>query len=225
MKRSFQCAFGLAALLISSSAFAQNFGSKGQLGISAERLFGFYHDSTTVSEPAPLGDQTTKYDSFSLLSSQVGGGFYAGPRVAGDYFVIDHLSLGGAIGYSHVTIGTQQNNGATVSNGTDSFLFAPRVGWAYMFNDIVGIWPRAGFTYRSYNPANASGHIFAFTAEMPVVFTVIPHVAFWAGPTLDVGIGGSLSNPPGPGGNTTSVDFNATEIGIQTGMTAYFDLL
>src|SRR4051812_2265825 len=119
MKRSFQCAFGLAALLVSSSAFAQTFGNKGQLAISAERLFGFYHDSATISFPAPIGDQTTKHDSFSLLSSDLGGGFYGAPRVAGDYFVIDHLSLGGALGYSHDSQSNPGNNGTTVSVGTD----------------------------------------------------------------------------------------------------------
>ncbi len=220
MKRSFQCAFGMAALLVSSSAFAQTFGEKGQLGISAERLFGFYHDSATISNPG--GDVTTKHDSFSLLSSDLGGGFYGSPRVAGDYFVIDHLSLGAALGYSHDSQSSPAINGVTTSVGTDSVLFAPRVGWAYMFSDIVGIWPRAGFTYRSFNPGNNSSHILALTAECPFVFTFIPHVAFWAGPTLDLGIGGSANQTAGA--VTNSRDFNATEIGIQTGMTAYLDL-
>ena len=63
MKRSFQCAFGAAALLLSSSAWAQDFSAKGQLAISAERLFGFVHDSAT------LDGNTTKTDAISLLSS------------------------------------------------------------------------------------------------------------------------------------------------------------
>jgi hypothetical protein len=222
MKRSFQCAFGMAALFVSSSACAQTFGNKGQLAISAERLFGFYHDSQTVSLGAPVGDQTTKYDSFSFLSSGLGAGFYAAPRVAGDYFIIDHLSIGGALGYSHVSVSNPAINGTTTSVGTDSFLFAARAGWAYMFTDIIGIWPRGGFTYRTLNPGATSGHVLAFTAEVPVVFTVIPHVAFWAGPTLDLGITGSRSQTVGAA--TVSQDINATEIGIQTGMTAYFDL-
>jgi len=228
MKRSLQSAFGLAALLMSSSAFAQTFGNKGQLGISAERLFGFYHESQTLNRPAPFGDQTTKYDSFNFLSSDLGGGggngggFFGAPRVAADYFIIDHLSLGLALGYSHISVSTPGNNGTTTSVGTDSFLFAPRVGWAYMFNDIIGIWPRGGLTYRTFNPGNVSGHVLAFTAEVPVVFTVIPHVAFWAGPTLDLGFTGSFSQTTA--GVSVSQDFNATAIGLQTAMVAYFDL-
>jgi hypothetical protein len=161
MKRSFQCAFGAAALLLSSSAWAQDFSAKGQLAISAERLFGFYHDSATLD--------------------------------------------------------------GTTFKSDDSFLFAPRVGYMFAFTSIVGIWPRGGFTYRTLSAGDTSQHDLALTLEAPFVFTVIPHVAFWAGPTLDVGLSGSQSAPL-PGGATRSVDLNATEIGIQTGLVGYVDL-
>jgi hypothetical protein len=217
MKRSFQCAFGTAALLLSSSAWAQDFGAKGQLAISAERLFGFTHDSVTVD------GATGKLDNFSFLSSPVvGGGLwggFSGPRVAGDYFIIDHLSLGGAIGYSHWSAG---NANANVAASGDSFTFAPRVGYSFAFNNIVGIWPRAGFTYKTYSAGNDSNHDLALTIEVPFVFTVIPHVAFWAGPTLDVGLSGSQSTTAGP--LTRTVDLSATEFGIQTGLVGYVDL-
>jgi len=221
MKRSFQCAFGTAALLLSSSAWAQDFSAKGQLAISAERLFGFVHDSAT------LDGNTTKTDTISLLSSPlivgssgVWGGFGT-PRVAGDYFVIDHLSVGGAIGYAHWSVSTP-NGPVTTSVDADSFTFAPRAGYFFGFTDIVGIWPRAGFTYKTYSSGNNSGHDLALTIEAPFMFTVIPHVAFWGGPTLDVGLSGSQSQKVGT--TTRSVDFNATEIGIQTGLVGYVDL-
>jgi len=222
MKRSFQCAFGTAALLLSSSAWAQDFSAKGQLAISAERLFGFYHNSATVT--ANNVDNTTKTDSFTLLSSPVSVGWnYGAPRVAGDYFVIDHLSVGAALGYSHVSVSRDTAPGVSVTNSGDSFLFAPRVGYAFAFNDIVGIWPRGGFTYKSLNADPVSEHVLALTIECPFVFTVIPHVAFWAGPTLDLGLTGSQSVKNG-NGTTTSIDFNSTEIGIQTGLIGYVDL-
>jgi hypothetical protein len=221
MKRSFQCAFGTAALLLSSSAWAQDFSSKGQLAISAERLFGFYHNSATVTRNNV--DDTVKTDSFTLLTSPVTTGWnYGAPRVAGDYFIIDHLSLGAALGYSHVSVGTTDPNGTTTSVSGDSFTFAPRVGYAVLFNNIVGIWPRAGFTYHSLSSDPVSEHVLAFTLECPFVFTVIPHVVFWGGPTLDLGLSGSQDQKNGA--VTTSFDFNSTEIGIQTGLVAYLDL-
>jgi hypothetical protein len=230
MKLSFQCAFGAAALLVSASAGAQtyntaNFGVKGQLAISAERLFGFYHDSATVT--ANNVDNTLKSDSFSFLSSPIpltGTSLwsYGAPRVAGDYFVIDHLSLGGAVGYSHISVSRPGPGNTTLSTSGDSFLFAPRVGYAHMFTNLIGLWPRAGFTYRTLSAGDNSSHDLALTLEVPVMFTVIPHVAFWGGPTFDIGLGGSQSTQAGA--VTQSLDFNVTEIGLQTGLVAYLDL-
>ena len=186
MKRSFQCAFGTAALLLSSSAWAQDFSAKGQLAISAERLFGFYHDSATTT--VDNVENTAKSDSFTLLSSPVplngsnGNWSYGMPRVAGDYFIIDHLSLGAALGYSHISINVPGGGNATISTSGDSFLFAPRVGYAFAFNNIVGVWPRAGFTYRTLSAGPNSAHDLALTLEVPFVFCVIPHVAFWGWP-------------------------------------------
>jgi len=228
MKRTLQCAFAAAALLASSSAWAQTFGEKGQIAISAERLFGFTYDSASVSQNGQ--DSSASVTNFSLLSSpvsvNVGGGNavwggYGSPRVAGDYFVINRLSVGAALGYSHWSLSTDPpgpDDGETISG--DSFTIAPRVGYMLTFSDIVSFWPRGGFTYRTFSAENNSGHQFALTLEAPFAFTVIPHTAFWAGPTLDLGVAGSLSQEQAVG--TTSIDFNATSIGIQTGLVVYF---
>lgn len=214
------------ALLVSSSAFAQNFGEKGQLAISAERLFGYVHSSSTVSTNA--GDQTWKTDSFTLLSSTLTasngignpGLMYSQPRVAGDYFIIDHLSLGAALGYAHTSISlpVNGNSATTISTSGDSWTFAPRVGWSFMFADWVGIWPRGGFTYRNFSAGDNGLHALALTLEAPFTFTPIPHVVFTAGPTLDIGISGSSSSTQL--NRTVSNDFSSTEIGIQTALIA-----
>jgi hypothetical protein len=226
MKRTFQCALAVATLLASSSAWAQAFGEKGQIAISAERLFGITHDSATVTRNGV--DSTSQITAISLLSSPSspsGGtvvwGSYSTPRVAGDYFVINHLSVGAALGYSHWSRSnnTPPNPATTVSG--DAFTFAPRAGYAIAFNDMIGIWPRAGFTYQSFSDAAQSAHDFAFTLEAPFTFQLIPHVIFWGGPTLDLGLSGSTS-VQNLNGTQTSVDFNATDIGIQTGLLVYF---
>jgi hypothetical protein len=228
MKRSrqciLQCAFGTIALLASSSAWAQTFGEKGQLAISAERLFGFVHNSST--ETFNGVDSTTKTDSFSLLSSTLtpvggfGGGLtYSQPRVAGDYFVIDNLSVGAALGYSHVSFTRPAMANIEISTSADSWTFAPRAGYSFLFNDMIGIWPRGGFTYRTFGASGGTGgHIFALTIEAPFTFSLIPHVVFTAGPTVDIGLGGSVSQSTN--NVTTSIDFNSTEIGIQTALIA-----
>jgi len=218
-------------MLASSSAWAQTFGEKGQIAVSAERLFGFTYDSARVTVNGQ--DTTGSVTHFSLLSSPVavggsGGnvGVWAGfnsPRVAGDYFVIDRLSVGAALGYAHwsATLTTPGPAGNETTTSGDSFTFAPRVGYLLTFNDKIGFWPRGGLTYRSYSAENAGGHDLAFTLEAPFAFTLIPHVVFWAGPTADLGFTGSQHIQVG-NGTTTSFDFNAIEIGIQTGLVVYF---
>jgi hypothetical protein len=223
MKRPHQCAFATLALLISSSSIAgaQTFGEKGQLAIGAERLFGYVHDSSTTTFNNV--DTTVKTDSFSLLSSNVsptggaGGLFYSQPRVAGDYFVIDRLSVGAALGYAHTSVSGAGNQAAATSWG--SWTFAPRAGYVFQFTDLIGIWPRAGFTYRTLSNGNNGGHALALTLEAPVTFTLIPHVVFTAGPTFDIGLSGSADNTSAVG-ITNSIDFTATEIGLQTGLVA-----
>ena len=228
MKRTLQCVFAAAAMLASSSAWAQTFGEKGQIAISAERLFGFTYDHASVTINGQ--DRTGSVTHFSLLSSPVSVNLgdnsvwsgYGSPRVAGDYFVIDRLSLGAALGYAHWSLTTQAalgGNENTISG--DSFTFAPRVGYLLTFSPIVGFWPRAGFTYRTFSADRASGHDLALTLEAPFAFTVIPHVVFWGGPTLDLGLTGSQNVEQG-NGTTNSFDFNATGIGIQTGLVVYF---
>jgi len=231
MKRTLQCAFAVAAMLASSSAWAQDFGEKGTIAISAERLFGFTYDSARVTQNGQ--DTKASVTHFSLLSSPVsiggnGGnaGVWAGfnsPRVAGDYFVIDRLSVGAALGYAHwsATVELPGPGGDETTATGDSFTFAPRAGYFLTFTDKIGFWPRAGFTYRTYSAEEAGGHDFAFTLEAPFAFTLIPHVAFWAGPTLDLGITGS-QHVTSPQGTTTSVDFNALSFGLQTGLVVYF---
>jgi hypothetical protein len=215
---------GTAALLVSSSAWAQTFGEKGQLAISAERLFGYVHDSSTTTFNGQ--DQTFKTDSFSLLSSTLapagggaGGLYYSQPRVAGDYFVIDHLSVGAALGYSHVSVSRPATANTDISTSADSWTFAPRAGYSFLFNDLIGIWPRAGFTYRTSSRGNDGSHMLALTIEAPFTFSLIPHVVFTAGPTFDIGLTGSVDNTTAAG-VTNSLDFSATEIGLQTGLVA-----
>lgn len=225
MNRPLQCAMGALLLFVSSGASAADFAQKGQIAISAERLFGFTYDSATVSLPA--GDQTVKVTGFNLLSSPVdvsGQNWrgYGTPRIAGDYFIIDRLSLGAALGYAHSSATSTTglaNTELTVSG--DSFTFAPRVGYAFALNDLIGIWPRGGFTYRTFSAGNVSTHDLALTLEVPFTFNILPHVVVWGGPTLDLGVSGAASVETG-NGSTTSRDFNATEFGIQSALLVYF---
>jgi hypothetical protein len=226
-----------AVLLAAPAAYAQDFGKEGQFAIGAERLFGVVHTSVT-SEEGDL-EATFSHTNISLLlsrsNSSGGGEFplgYSFPRIAADYFVIDGLSVGGSLGlYTHSGSLEVEFMGESEENDTGSitgFLFEPRVGYAFMFSEMIGIWPRGGITYLSESAENAdnderSSSALAITLECPLVINPVPHVVFGIGPTLDLGVTGSTENDPSePMVPTSETDITMHDIGLQASLTAYF---
>lgn len=236
-----------AVLLSTSSALAQEaaagadrFGQQGQLAVSAERMFGIVHSSVTQKDQ---GDETTASSTqFSLLSTPHSlngqgtafGTFYSVPRIGLDYLVIDGLTLGASFGV-FTTSGSltdkPQGGPSTTQDGQtlSGVIIAPRIGYAYMFNDMIGIWPRGGITYVGAGskdpgpqPDEFGVHLTAVTLEAPLVITPIPHAGFLVAPTFDIGVGGSFSRKDGQSGVTRSIDLTGTEFGLQAGMFLYF---
>lgn len=230
-----------AVLLAAPGAYAQDFGKAGQIAVGAERLFGVVHTSLTAEDDG--GEATFSHTNISLLvsrSNSTGGGAVGGifplgysfPRIAGDYFVIDGLSVGGSLGlYTHSGNVEVEVMGQSQENDTGSitgFLFEPRVGYAFMFHEMIGIWPRGGITFLSESAESAdnderSSSAWAITLECPLVINPVPHVVFGIGPTLDLGVTGSTENDPSePMAPTTEFDNTMHDIGLQASLTAYF---
>jgi hypothetical protein len=209
MRRIGQFAIGAAAALLSSSAWAQSqsFGQQGQVAISAERLFGFVHTIQSAN------NATNSFDSISLFASPLNGLAtpYSTPRVAFDYFAAPGFSLGAALGFQH--LGSSSHAGATA----DVVVFAPRVGYAAVINESVGIWPRLGMTYESLSLGSETLHAYALTLEAPIVITPMPHAALTIGPTLDLGLAGSETESDG----ARIGDIKETGIGVQAGLLIY----
>lgn len=174
MKRALQGVVGLCTLCLSSSVWAQSFGKRGTVAVSAERLFGYVHDSYSWQQGNYQGsglvgqNVQSQADSLSLFTSTLSGQFNA-PRIGADYFVFDRVSLGAGLGY------------ASVPQEADRYIFAPRVGYAAMFNDSAGVWPRAGFSYVSASDFALA----AITLEAPLVLSPVSHTAILVGPTID----------------------------------------
>src|SRR5262245_26791628 len=144
MKRSPLVSTFVAVLLLPLGASAQDaaaarsFGSKGGITVSAERLFGFDHTSTTTTNAGV--DSTSTTTNFSFLSTSLTGlgTLFSAPRVAIDGFVADHISVGGSIGYFSTSLSSQ---GSTTSLDVSGFLIAPRAGFAAMLGAAAAIWP------------------------------------------------------------------------------------
>lgn len=230
--RSTKLAFGCLAaisLFTAKGAFAQEFARAKTFAIGVDRVFGVVASSRKIEFPNDTEKQS--HTTINFLSHISGGVeptlYYGFPRLAADYFIIDGLSVGGAIGVMSYS-GTAKS-GNTAERDTDSgsaFLFSPRVGYCFMFSRLIGLWPRGGFTYvggGTDNPNDTASngiHLWAFTAEVPLVITPVPHFGFHVGPTLDLGLAGGVSQKVN--NVTTSVDASASEFGLQAGMFGYF---
>jgi hypothetical protein len=215
-KKSLSFALVIATLSVAPSALAQEFGKQGDAVFAAERLFGFTSTSATLENPGPGDDVEFDGTNFSLgwRGSWGTSSPYEVPRLAFDYLVIDSLSVGGSLGFA--SISEDVDGGFLGANGDGtSFLFAPRVGYIFMFNDVIGIWPRGGFTYHSQN-VDDSYDANGFGLNLEAMFPIIPteHFGFLVGPTLDLDFTGSY-DPDGP---ADDVDLTYTTIGIQAGL-------
>jgi hypothetical protein len=226
----------LAGLFTTTPAFAQErFGKVGTFAVSAERLFGLVHTSTKAENEDNDTSASLSGTTLSLLLSGDGtiGPLYSTPRIGADYFVTDGLSIGAALGFftdsssieSESNAASQELDGPTLSG----FLLAPRIGYAFMFQPAVGLWPRAGFTWlRSSNSENedpndeTTASVTALTLEVPLVIAPVPHVAILVAPTLDIGIGGGSKvdrDEPLP---DSEADVKATEFGVTAAVTLWF---
>jgi len=229
----------LALTLGASTAAAAPFGQKGEVAFSGERLFGIHY--TNVNEDGENADSMTQFSfmgqtpKLSVRGAPVAGGPafgrddvmnpYALPKVGFDFFVIDGLSLGGSLIFASGThtVKTQVPPGGTTSldEDTTAFVFAPRVGYAYMFSEAAGIWPRGGFTYyyESFknDAAKSSFDGLALNLDVPFVLSPVEHFAFLVGPGFDIGLTGGWKTTP-RGLTTFTGDASMMGLGLYAGV-------
>jgi hypothetical protein len=208
MKQALSALVVLFGLSLPALATAQELGRKGDVVFSVDRLMGVTgtHVAGDVG-PVEYDDDFTSL-SFGWRATPDGSPFDVA-RFAFDYLVIDHLSIGGSLGYASVDA-DQQNDFST-------FIIAPRIGYAYAFGRVVGIWPRGGFTYHSTNVDNAFDEKgFALTLECPFTFSPAQHFALHIGPSFDVDMFGDRDNRLDEGDRTYRA------FGLNAGLLAWF---
>jgi len=196
-------------LLLPALAAAQELGTKGDMVFSVDRVMGITGTHVAGERgPVEYDDDLTSI-SFGWRTSPDGSPFDV-PRLAFDYLVIDHLSIGGSLGYASVDADDQ--------NDYSTFIISPRVGYAYAFGKVVGIWPRGGFTYHSTSVDTFYDEKgFALSLECPFTFAPTTHFAFHIGPTFDVDMFGSRDPSPIDKGDRT---YRA--VGLNGGILGWF---
>jgi hypothetical protein len=177
----------LASAGVARAQVGPDFGAHGQLAISAERLFGINYARANNTTDGQSGYASTTVIGFGWSSDPAPSSFVQ-PRAGIDYFVIDRLSLGGAIG-----LYTASGHNAQVDS--TGFLFAPRVGYAIDLGRVASFWPRGGITYYSHG----DWHNVGLSGEGN--FAIFPRAnwAFLISPFFDFGPFGG-----GPGNYTYS---------------------
>jgi len=180
MRKCLSASLAVALLTAAGAAEAQgmgpDFGAQGQLAISGERLFGINYIRRNDN---PAG-QPSSYRSATVIgfgwNADPPGSSFVQPRAGIDYFVIDRLSLGGALGLYTASGHNAQTDGT-------GFLFAPRVGYAVDLGRIASFWPRGGITYYSH----ADYHNVALTGEANFAIFPRSNWAFLITPYFDLG--------------------------------------
>ncbi len=210
----------LSILGLGSEAAAQ---TQGGLRISVDRLFGFTYNTLTLGRESTSGGITSTVETsldwvgFNLigggfsgvgLQSEIAGLTSQTPRLAFDYELPSHLTIG-ASAFLAVSSLTDDDNDEFSTFG---FGLAPRVGFSITLNDRLSFWPRAGFTIAYYsstvtnNPSGSSSSTTtsrASTVWVPVWLNIEPTMVFM--PAQHFGFTASLiCDVPLTGGRTTA---------------------
>jgi hypothetical protein len=179
-------------LAVPSLAQAQELGNKGDAIFSADRLMGLAW-THRVTEDQPPGDVELDWADFSFgWRGAPDNSPFEVPRFAFDYLVIDHLSIGGSLGYATTSL-DQPNVDAAM------FEISPRVGYLYSFGKVVAIWPRGGFTYHTTSVDDGPSESgMALSLECMFTFSPTSHFAISVGPTFDFDMFGEVDPVVGP---------------------------
>jgi hypothetical protein len=227
------CATALAFFSREGSAVAQaRFGDKGQLAITGENLFTF--SSERVGRTFPEGERSVTSNRFGFLYSQ-GSPTPRGPQVGGHFFVIPSLSIGATLGYEARGGSTTQpiGNRGIVTQDTDSisaFIFVPKVGYALMFNNVIGFWFRGGpgfFRIGSTDATDArvkdSDTFWLISLDALLVVSPVPNFGFYVGPQADLSFSGTESHTDN-NGIETSRSASYRSLGLGLGLIGYIGL-
>jgi Outer membrane protein beta-barrel domain len=140
---------------------AEQFGAKGVLAISSDVGLSIQHQFE--------GQDSTV---FSL-------------HPAADYFVIDHLSLGGYVDFSH-----QGGSGVSATN----IGIGPRIGYDLNLSSRFSFWPKAGLAFNhtatSVRDVDRSNDALAINLFAPFLFHPVEHFFMGFGPNFDVDLTG-----------------------------------
>jgi hypothetical protein len=212
-----------------------DFGSRGELIISAERLSPLFSYARTKQDQGGGDSTTTSATSISLLWSGAIQDVYDIPRVGADYVLAPNVTLGGDL---FITLPTSSSRSTTMNGTTTSrdstklsaFGIAARGGYIVPLAHGVSLWARGALSYIRLGTTNPQGNMgntssSAFTQwglslEGLFVIQATPHLGVTLGPVLDLPLSGNLHTEDTVGTATVSTDSDETQLhfGITAGL-------
>jgi len=148
------CSVVVVVLLLAGGARAQaqSFGASGQAAFTM-----------------------TSQGDFPFSFSKTGGGDWSLHLVPSlDYFIQEHLSVGGLIGLD-------------TDGGGSTIRFGARVGYDVPLGALVSMWPRGGLQVAHTSPKDGPGvNVTTLGFELPFLFHFVPHFLLGVGPFISV---------------------------------------
>ncbi|MBX3225966.1 MAG: hypothetical protein KIT84_29680 [Labilithrix sp.] len=250
-----------------AAGHANGFGEKGELIITGDRLvplFGYTHSSverdgqiniTEIRETSSNRSGISLLFGRDLSGSEDGVGEFSQPvnmhslpRVAFDFTIIPHLTLGAALAFGFGLGGstseersTGPNSSVTVKVDAPTYTaigLAPRVGYIIPLGEHLALWPRGGFSFYSLSAkvetsvANAPREIsvtdtlFALDLDAQLAIIPVEHFLITVGPMLNIPVSGNRSISTTAGANTTTIDrdISVLHFGIHAGIGGWVNL-
>ena len=246
-------AVGVVALLAARTASAQEvngLGEKSQLIVTVDRLMPLFSYSSQSITDTQGGGAVKSSDSGTSAAFLFGrepslGIVHTIPRVAIDFTVVKHLTLGGSIAVAFDLGGTHEDdfgNNTTRKYDTSKTTIiglAPRVGYVFPIASTFAFWPRAGFAFYSlstktstFNNNNiettstSKDSILSLDLDPQFAWAPVQHFFFHFGPLVNIPLSGSRSveNATGANANTNKSDLSVFHIGLSAGLGGWFDL-
>lgn len=150
------------------------------------RNFGY------VDQLAFSSENSLEIRNVSVEDAPDFGTIHIAPAV--DYFILKNFSVGGFVGLDYSKVGD--------SDGL-RFSIGPRVGYNLSFTNLLGLWPKIGFSYAhsssgySRNISNAvtvsssnTNDAIALNVFVPLMFHPATHFFVGIGPFLDADLNG-----------------------------------
>jgi hypothetical protein len=247
---------GVVGLLAARTASAQSaqdvngFGEKTQLIVTVDRLmplFSYSSQSVTNTQGGGVLKSTDSGTSSAFLFGREPslGIVHTIPRVAFDFTVVKHLTLGGSLAIAFDLGGTHEddfgNNTTRKSDASKTTIIgiAPRVGYVFPIASTFAFWPRAGFAFYSVSTktnslnnnnvettTTANDSLLSLDLDPQFVWAPVQHFFFHFGPLVNIPLSGSRSveNATGANANTTKFDLSVFHVGLSAGLGGWFDL-